>query len=324
MIFFELMTGELEDLNLIIRDIYVYKSYIVVLSKSQRDGKLVHVFDKETGARLLDAVEHGRGPKEYLSDRAPSFTRTTGAMKIYDSDAGKILSFQIDSLMARGLAAVSVQEYESPMVNVDRVKDLEEGTLFVSSPFAPNDVRFLMLDDEKDTVAVYNEYPEVDLDDDKKGFVFVDNCFDASPSEDRFVIGTFWGSIMEVFSLDKGVRKEAAAYLVKPDFTLSSGGFGSAWPNEKTVCGFGDIYVTDTRIYSAFDGTTKFLDVLLAKDQKPLICTSISVFDWDCRGLKRIQTDYRIERLCADEGSGTVYAVIYDTYMRPYLGKVKL
>ena len=52
-----------------------------------------------------------------------------------------------------------------------------------------------------------------------------------------------------------------------------------------------------------------------------LICNNISVFDWTGTPVKKINTDYEIERFCIDENDEIVYAVVTDSLGRPFLGK---
>ena len=323
---FEVMTDELIGLNLI-RDLYVYKSYIIVVSASLKDWKLVHIYDKESGDPVLDIIDRGRGPKEYNLGRICDFDDNTGGMKIYEPEEGKVIRFQADSLLAYGLDAVSSYSLQLPTSSPVFVSEIADGkTLVVSTTGSTeSDERIGIWDEMWNQVSVYDNYPELDLGDDEKFFVFHDISFAMSPGKDRFVTGTSWGGILEVFSIGDGIRKTYSGYYVEPTLDLSPEGFISPWPNENTILGFNDIFATSSRLYTVFDGKTGFLQLLeKSPSERELIYTGVSIFDWDGHALKRINTDYRIDRLYADESEGVLYALIRDQQMRSYLGRIRL
>ena len=323
---FELMTDELFGLNLI-RDLYVYKSYIIVVSASLKDWKLIHIYDKESGDPVLDIIDRGRGPKEYNLGRICDFDDNTGVMKIYEPEEGKVIRFQADSLLAYGLDAVSSYSLQLPTSSPVFVSEIADGkTLVVSTTGSTeSDERIGIWDEMWNQVSVYDNYPELDLGDDEKFFVFHDISFAMSPGKDRFVTGTSWGGILEVFSIGDGIRKTYSGYYVEPTLDLSPEGFISPWPNENTILGFNDIFATSSRLYTVFDGKTASLQLLeKSPSERELIYTGVSIFDWDGHALKRINTDYRIERLYADEDEGMLYALVQDRLGRSYLGRINL
>lgn len=323
---FEVMTDELIGLNLI-RDLYVYKSYIIVVSASLKDWKLIHIYDKESGDPVLDIIDRGRGPKEYNLGRICDFDDNTGVMKIYEPEEGKVIRFQADSLLAYGLDAVSSYSLQLPTSSPVFVSEIADGkTLVVSTTGSTeSDERIGIWDEMWNQVSVYDNYPELDLGDDEKFFVFHDISFAMSPGKDRFVTGTSWGGILEVFSIGDGIRKTYSGYYVEPTLDLSPEGFISPWPNENTILGFNDIFATSSRLYTVFDGKTASLQLLeKSPSERELIYTGVSIFDWDGHALKRINTDYRIERLYADEDEGMLYALVQDRLGRSYLGRINL
>ena len=323
---FEVMTDELIGLNLI-RDLYVYKSYIIVVSASLKDWKLIHIYDKESGDPVLDIIDRGRGPKEYNLGRICDFDDNTGGMKIYEPEEGKVIRFQADSLLAYGLDAVSSYSLQLPTSSPVFVSEIADGkTLVVSTTGSTeSDERIGIWDEMWNQVSVYDNYPELDLGDDEKFFVFHDISFAMSPGKDRFVTGTSWGGILEVFSIGDGIRKTYSGYYVEPTLDLSPEGFISPWPNENTILGFNDIFATSSRLYTVFDGKTASLQLLeKSPSERELIYTGVSIFDWDGHALKRINTDYRIERLYADEDEGMLYALVQDRLGRSYLGRINL
>ena len=323
---FEVMTDELIGLNLI-RDLYVYKSYIIVVSASLKDWKLIHIYDKESGDPVLDIIDRGRGPKEYNLGRICDFDDNTGVMKIYEPEEGKVIRFQADSLLAYGLDAVSSYSLQLPTSSPVFVSEIADGkTLVVSSTGSTgSDERIGIWDEMWNQVSVYDEYPELDLGDHEKFFAFHDISYAMSPAKNRIATGTMWGGVLEIFTIEDGIRKTYSGYYVEPTLGLSEGGFISPWPNENTILGFNDIFATSSRLYTVFDGKTGFLQLLeKSPSERELIYTGVSIFDWDGHALKRINTDYRIDRLYTDESEGVLYALIRDQQMRSYLGRIRL
>ena len=56
----------------------------------------------------------------------------------------------------------------------------------------------------------------------------------------------------------------------------------------------------------------------------PHCCGMSFIFDWSCRPVKRIRTDYQIDRICIDEDADVLYAVVKDSQGRSYLGRINL
>ena len=100
------------------------------------------------------------------------------------------------------------------------------------------------------------------------------NCvMDLSPDGSRCVIGTFYGAVLQIFSIeDDRLEPTGIRYFVKPDIEAleytydfnenTIAGFADICCtytydfNENTIAGFADICCTDDRIYTAYDGHT--------------------------------------------------------------------
>jgi len=52
--------------------------------------------------------------------------------------------------------------------------------------------------------------------------------------------------------------------------------------------------------------------------------SNIAVFDWNCKPVKLIKTDCRIERICTNEDETALYAVVSDKDKRCFIGKISL
>ena len=322
---FEIMTDELVGLEYI-RDIYCYGPYIIVISVSLKDWTLIHVFDKDTGVRLFDVLNRGRGPGEYLYDRNCRFNGTDGTMRIYDQFKGGILDFQIDSLLKNGTKAIKEKALETETSGVEKIFDYNGRNLVIkNASFIGNDtlytVRFSLYDDNGKILAQYNKYPHIE-NEKLRWQLYMSTHAALSPDCKKLAVSSYYNGILETYSLeDDSVRNIAVGYFFKPDFHYD----GGIIYTDNTRNGFSDLFATNDMIYSSFDCETNLkLHEEMPAGQRPLLNTDICIFNWNGRPLKRIRTDYTIARLCIDEDAGVLYAVVKDRQMRSYLGRINL
>ena len=82
------------------------------------------------------------------------------------------------------------------------------------------------------------------------------------------------------------------------------------------IFGFGDIYASDNRIYSVFDGEINRLiymeESMLGDPQQYPAFPNIAVFDWKGAPQELIRTGTRIENIHVDERDHRLYALYYD------------
>lgn len=312
---FELLTGELLFTNIL--DIWEYNSCLVVLGFE--NGRFLHIFDKQSGEKLLETISLGRGPQEVGSLLNARLDRA-GRLTLVDGQQNKVLTIRIDSLLAASPAAISLRRDPLPswcraviplrdrqlvMRNIgDATKDTVGVVRFelsdsLGKPLARNDG--FAVEEPATRFLVYNEAR-----------------VSVSPDERRFAVGTVWGAILETFSLEKGIDPIATRYFVEPNLNIGP----SPGLNERTVSGFADIYAGNERIYGSYDGVQKVLEwAKIPVDERPLQFNRIVVFDWEGRGIEQIVTDYNIRALCVAE-DGTIYAAVFDRLNRFYLGKI--
>ena len=322
---FDIMTDELLGFEFI-RDICQYKSYIVIVAVNLKDRRLIHVFDKETGECLADVLNQGRGPGEYLYDRDCHFDTSTGEMRIYDYFKNSIIEFHLDSLMRYGAKAVKELHYAEDIYALEKTLDYEDKHfVFRNESFLHRDsdvARFTLTNATGDTLSVYNSYPEIE-NDGVRWQIYQSCNLSASPSYDRIVACCIYSGILETFSLSGGqIRNIATGYFSRPDFHWD----GGLIYTDITTAGFGDVFAAEDRIYTVFDGETKLNDYYerpKGKTGSPLL-RDVCIFDWSCRPVKRIRTDYQIDRICIDEDADVLYAVVKDSQGRSYLGRINL
>ena len=134
-----------------------------------------------------------------------------------------------------------------------------------------------------------------------------------SPDEEKFVITSTLGGILEIFSMKDGeLSNIATKYFIEPDFSIE----GNFYNYDNLIYSFCDLCATDDAIYAAYGGESDF--------KSSTGCHNIAIFDWNGNPLKLIRTGHRIERLCLDNEENTLYAMIQDSEGRPYIGRIRL
>lgn len=322
---FEILGGELEGLNAI-NDISVYDSYIIVTSISLEDQRTIHIYDKETGRLLKDALKMGRGPKEVIFPKISEFDSGTGVHRFYDPSKSAILSCQIDSVLEKGEIAIEETLYSPPSANT-HMFDMEDRFLAVNNVSflwrdTTNVCRFEIRDKSGIVLSTWNEYPY--FEDDRKRYIAYNECTAAlSPDRTRLAVATLWGGILELFKLDDTkISPLFTGYYLAPEFDVE-GEVMYARYNEKTLDSFSDVYAADDKVYASFGGRVLLLDNLKRRGtQRSMMFTDILIFDWSGKALECLHTDYQIERLCVDKEC--IYAVIKDKERKPYLGRINL
>lgn len=313
---FEKLTGE--ELYSIIRDIWVYKSYLLVYGF--KDNYQLHLYDKSSGKEIMSTIVVGRGPKEMYGIDCMHLDFETGHFTAYDYNQNKKLTFQIDSLVKNGFDAIYEQRYGSPVWCRTTVP-LHGKELVIKNPGrnAKDTVgvsRFEIRDDAGNIVARNDMFPIEDRD--VRFNVYNESRVSVSPDQTKLAIGTIWGGILETYSLDEGIRHLSTGYFTKPDIIAGNApGF-----TDETILGFADIYATNDLIYTSYDGIQKAKGLMdIPSEKRPLQYNRIAIFDWHGHGLEEIVTDYNVLNLCVDT-DGTIYAAIYDNDGRFHIGKI--
>ena len=307
---FEIVSDEIFGVNAI-PDMVVYGSKVIVCALNQEDGTIMHIYDKESGEPLMHTLNYGRGPKELLFDANISFLQDSGTMVFFDIIASKRLDIDMDGLMEHGLDAVEEVYWPSRLWNLRNIA-LENGSLHTYNiSYLQRDTssveRIELCDRNGNIISTYNEFPVID--DDRKRFMMYNNEIIAvSPDEEKFVITSSLGGILETFSMKGGeLSNMATKYFIEPDFTLEG-------DYSNLIASFCDLYATDEVLFAAYGGETEFGTGI----------NNIAIFDWNGNPLKLIRTGHRIERLCLDSEENTLYAMIQDSEGKPYIGRIRL
>lgn len=317
-----LISGELPGMNSV-NDMWVYGDKIVLVSYVPNTKKCVHIYDKSTGDCLLDVIGQGNGPKEVLNGCRDAVFQD-GTLLLYEKSKRQLLRMQVDSLLKHGLDAVQVEDFSCPRWCCFHAPLADSADIVIRSISEmskdTSSLRRIEVVKGQEVLSGHDWYP---VEGAAERFVMGNNAgYALSSSRDHLVIASTLGAILETYSLVPRIKRDTVRYFIEPRFTVKAAGtYDYA---EDFHYGFGDVFATDARIFTSFDGSTDMKQYMQARagDQEMLF-SKIAVFDWNGDGVKLFRTDYQIEQLCCDESSGIIYLVARDRDGGLYLGKVQ-
>lgn len=319
---FEILGEELFGYNYI-SDLKYYNGNIILLALNADNSKNIHLFNTE-GKGLASALMQGRGPMEALFVSNSCFDKNSGKMTILDNMAKRAISFSIDTLAKTGeIPNITTIQLKSSIPS--KVKKTNSGYLIMDTDYtsilAGTSKRFILLDENSDTLSVYNKYPyETDV---AHRFHMdgLSATLDVSLNGEKAAFVPSHAAILETFDVsDNQIRPIAVGRFIEPKFVVPEGTMGIE-PTEEMTIGFGDVYAGEKYVYTVYDGETK----PMAQDARDhLWSTKIAVFDYNCKPARLIKTDYHIERICVDESENMLYAVVYDADFNFFIGRIGL
>ena len=306
-----------------ILDVFSYRSHIIVIAYNRENNTLLHIFSK-TGELVCETLKRGRGPKELNWIYSFWFDQDSGRLQFFDRVLNKTVDINIDRILAEGAVSISETHNQFPGW-FTHICPLDDGSreIIIRNIHSEADttgfVRIEMRDSSGNTIAQHKDFPESDP---KKRFIiYGDDMVSVSPDGERMAIGTSWGCVLELYSIKDNLQLENVEYLIKPDF-IAHNGYGEM--TENTRFGFSDLYTSDSFIYSVLSNkafSAKKSESRAHNTEKYTIYNNICIFDWESNPIKKISTDFQVRKLCVDEDLNIGYAVVADSFGRPFLGK---
>lgn len=312
---FELLSDELYFNT--VSDMWEYGDYLLVCAYNKKNNKFLHLYDKHSGSYVGSYLSRGRGPGEiFFGHKNTSFN--DGVISFFDVMSGSVVDFSVDS-MASGRA--NIDEKKLPMslgtVYVGKVKD---GYVCVVSknPYqesVPGESRFELRDEAFNIIDKSDFAPT--LTPEQMFAMIVHSSYAVSPDLTRFCIVSAQGAIIETYTVDSTLRSNVVKYFYEPDFEIIYGTYDF---NERTILGFNDVFATNDRLFTVYDGEVN----PFKNNGDRLVDTRIAVFDWEGNPLELVDTDYSIETICYSESENTIYAAVTDRDGIVYLAKLAL
>lgn len=279
-------------------DINTYKDYLIV-STYRGDGEILNIFDKHNGRHLKGLLRRGKGAGEVLSLRDFDLDQTNGDLLFYDVMDRKIVTCNIDSVLAHTDADGWIHSRTHPIYMYKILRG--NGCYIAEGGHRENgkSVRLTLIRDDS-VIFRYRTFPEIRIPGtDARGIeaaYIYGSRIAISPGRKQIAYTTNYGAILEIFDITAHeIKLNTIKGFYRPAYTLEGNNLVSL-PGE-TIWGFFDLYATGRYIYTIFSGST---------DSKAT--KNIAVFDWKGNGVHLYTTDYRLEKICVDEKSGKIYA----------------
>ena len=273
------------------------------------DSHFLHLYNTVDGSLIQNFARKGQGPGELLSAERFHLSVDKKKLSVYDIMSNKIVTYKIDSILLGKMVCEEFRvEYGKLLDNkmLTIVYDMipYNDSLYIVK--ANNDnMRYGLFSSKNDDISIlYTSYIMDGFDYNSKDEVWSVFSSNTStfikPDRTRLVNATKIGAILEIFDINAeelNMSSRHNMFLYEPIYGIAEG----AKPvfvvsNENTLLGFENIYVTDNYIYA-----------LLYDSDVKMYPNSISIFDWDCKPIKKIYLDKSVRKLCVDEVNRKIY-----------------
>lgn len=269
----------------------------------------LHLYDRETGELISQALPVGRGPGDAIDVRSMDYDRNNGLLYVHDPNLRKSVRYRFDG--DRG-AVFFVDEVHHPEDGVIRNYHLLPDGCYLFEGYLSGedtDTRFFLTESGVLTDQ-YRDYPGINEEDDKYAFLLSEGKSD--PATGRFVFGTLYGAVLECFDLNEGTFKRIGLRLLDPPrIDMSNRNFELA---KGTKWGFSTFCLSRDGIF------TNYLDNMDAR-----IFTAISVFSWEGKEKARYETGNNILRMAIDPlDENALYGIVSSKEQEFSLARITL
>lgn len=241
----------------IINDTFIFETGNLALSarriiycgRTDINDMNYHVFDYE-GNYIRSFGDLGRGPGEISTPYIPGVLFNDSIYCVFDINYNKKVFFSIDS---DTFYEEITQENEKPMLPwLYQLWPNDRSLLFT------REKRFVLMS-HGDSLDCYNEYPDLTKNDEninvKRGYFAYKTSHAHSDKQNKFVIATRNGAIMQIFNIDSNkIVHNSTKRISKPEYYLSQSQIGSYIPilTSENYIGMYDICANDKYIYATY------------------------------------------------------------------------
>ena len=297
--------SESEDIGAnFVGDLFLYKNYIVIPAYRMETDSFLHIYDKNTGKHLKSAVSRGRAYNELLSSQCLSeLDEEKGEIVFYDLLKGTQLTCNIDELMSGSKNCIKAIQrgYDKFLTHCF---SLGNNSLIVCNyPPASKDTVYqrFIITDWKNNLFNSSSYPYSESSFFRWNLYNSANCA-ISASKERFAVATTYGAVLETYNVVGGkLEQRSVNYFIEP---LIGEGKNADYSN--VIRGFADLFATDEALYGVYDGVVRSNGKINGDD----LYHNIVKFSWDGTPLEKINAGVRIYRICYDEVTETLFAII--------------
>ncbi|MGN0201776.1 MAG: hypothetical protein ACI399_02585 [Candidatus Cryptobacteroides sp.] len=293
-------------------------NYLLVSGYTRNGGPTFFVFDKN-GNPVRSGINYGRGPAETISGYI-NMSVGGDTVQYNDIQTGWRLAFSLEEFLKDGTLEVQMETLDLPGWCTYAMQTPKGDEIRLISRSGKKDLdlpqRAILLE----TQSACYEYDEPAIEDREIAFfASLQRSIAYSPDWTRMVVSGVPGFILEIFSLEGGIRRTVIKRFLPPAVTLANGTYTQ---NDEYVFGGGNLCTTGEYIYSSYDGEHTAKE-FRASGRKCLLYDKIAVFDWEGNPEVLYKSDYRIMSLSV-ENDTTVYACLETMDGKHFIGKASL
>ena len=174
----------------------------------------------------------------------------------------------------------------------------------------------MIYSNEGGIVAENNEFPESEMEKNYANTYHVS----ISPDESKFAIVSTYSAVIEMYNLPS-LKRRYLGLFAGQEYDVRS---GNIVLTNSTAVNFTDVYATNRHVYTAFSNIPVLPNKNRSLSEKMLENNNIDIYDWNGKPIRRIVTDYCIEKLCVDEKEEYAYAIISDFSDNYCIGKIRI
>lgn len=252
----------------------------------------VQIFSAKTGQNISSCGRVGKGPGELLIPAIYSIDHNRGDVVIFDYGKQGVMRYNI--LDNDEYSFESFSGDNSSLNNFRFVKD----SIFISNGINER----VALSAKSNIIDSDNSFKKCNdiFNKPKDWYLFMNNhsVNSVSPDGTKYVSGTLYGGILEIFSIcNNVVNLDVSKYFYELLFKLN---LGNIEFNEKTIFGFYHIYAMDDYFYATLFGIT-------TPTMPP---NKLYKFDWNGNLIATYEFQYPIECFVVDDND-KVYMIVY-------------
>lgn len=292
-----------------VSDIFKYGEHLYIIAYDAQNQTYLQAYDIKTGERLYSTIRYGNGPGEIIYPNISYFDYDSGHLHFYDKVSERIFEYDLSNQVS--LVAENISTNFPWITHYFPIKSLGNLTMMAIKEGASeqlNNARISLINDQNQVVSEYNNFP-IESDKNIQYAVYQTDRADISMDKQHLIVGTSYGSILEIFDITEGIMPKAVKYFVEPTLILREGKYN----NDDTIIGFNDLFASNQYIYASYDGEN--YGNVPACD----FFNNIAVFDYNGMPVILLRMKNRVERICVDEEAGEIYAVL-----KLHSGEVKI
>ncbi len=265
-----------------------------------------HLFSYPDFRYLSSFSQRGEGPEEML--QAENFRWEGEYVWTLDGNKSEMVQWQFnarrDSLLRHRVVTLQKELFRALDFTI------YSGTRFLIPDYS-GDNRFCWVDRQGKLIRKTGTIPSSDkkaLQESRHALAYAWRSFiDYNPRNGVLVAATQLGDVLEVYNLKKNTHMVKVGGQGEPQFKVSRNGYGIP----TGIRGYGDVQVTDSAIYTTFEGET--FKNIANNHQKGIKAPNggnrIYVYTLEGEPLRKYELDHYVEGIWVDEEKGIILAV---------------